>query len=359
MRLTDLIRPDIRQLSPYTPGEQVNDAIKLNTNESLMPASPQALAILKDFRENLLRKYPSPGSDALRSEAAAQAGLDPENVLVGNGSDDCLTILYRTLLPSPTGTVGCAWPTYGLYKTLAGIQGVKISTAPYKVEHRQWRLPVEELQRIDARLTMVANPNNPSGTLTPPDELLRLATGLSGILAVDEAYVDFAPEGSSLLPMVGKVPNLVVLRTFSKSYALAGLRLGLMYGPKELIQECMKVKDSYNVNALTQAIGLAALRDRDYHKVLTQKTIANRLWLEERLAKLGWSWPYSAANFLLCKVGPQAKDIYLALKAQGILIRWWDTPELREYLRITVGSDQDQVRLVTALESINVSILAR
>ena len=324
-------------MAGYTPGEQVRDCIKLNTNECAWGPSPavwRALAALPKG-EDSLRLYPDPVALGLREAAAALYGVSPDQVLAGNGSDDCLTVLYRAFLGAGD-RVACPWPTYGLYDTLAALQGIEIVHVDYRVSATAWELP-EALGRQGAKLVLVANPNNPSATLTPAAELRRLADRLDGILVVDEAYVDFAPSGSSLLPYLDQHPNLVVLRTFSKSYSLAGARLGLLFAQAPLINELMKVKDSYNVNYLSQQLGIAALNDRDYHRDLVRNTLAERQRLERELAAFGWTWPASAGNFLLCEVGPRAAELYQGLKQRGVLVRYWNRPGLATKLRITVG----------------------
>lgn len=326
------LRSDIRAMHGYTPGEQVLDCIKLNTNECAWPPSPRVHEVLRALHDDQLRKYPDPRARRLREAAASVYGVSPEQVLAGNGSDDCLTIIYRSIL-GPGDRVACPWPTYGLYDDLAAIQGVPIEHIDWA---RDWSLPAA-LPRLGAKLVLLANPNNPSGTVVPVDQLRRLADALDGILVVDEAYVDFCP-GGSILPHLDAHPNLIVLRTFSKSYSLAGARLGLLFAAAPLVREFMKVKDSYNVNHLTQAVGTAALEDRDHHRDLVRRTLAERARLEGLLAGLGWTWPASGANFLLCEAGPRAGEIYRGLKDRGLLVRWWDRPGLDSKLRITVGT---------------------
>jgi histidinol-phosphate aminotransferase len=348
----DLIRSDIRGMRGYTPGEQIGGAIKLNTNESAFGPSSRVRAVLAGIADDSLRLYPDPISRRLRETAAATYGVAAEQILAGNGSDDCLTILYRAFL-SPGDEVRIPWPTYGLYDTLATLQGARLSTVPYRQLGRRWDLP-DELAAAGAKMVIVANPNNPSATLAPVDDLRRLCDRAPGIVVVDEAYVDFAAAGSSVLPFLPQHENLVVLRTFSKSYSLAGARLGLLFAARALVTELTKVKDSYNVNVITQALGVAALEDRDHHRQLVGQTLAQRARLEAALTAMGFTWPESAANFLLCTPPPgaRAETIYSALKAEGLLVRWWSTPELRDRLRITVGKPEDNDRLLTALQAL-------
>jgi histidinol-phosphate aminotransferase len=331
------LRPDIRAMAAYTPGEQVRDCIKLNTNECATGPSPAVWAALSHLPKgsDSLRLYPDPTATGLREAAAARFDVAPEQILVGNGSDDCLTVIYRAFL-KPGERVAYPWPTYGLYDTLAALQGVEAVHVDYRVTSTTWELP-EALVRQNAKLLIVANPNNPSATLTPVEDLRRLADRHEGILVVDEAYIDFAAPGSSLLPHLASHPNLIVLRTFSKSYSLAGARLGLLFAHAQIVGELSKVKDSYNVNYMTQQVGIAALNDVDHHRTLVRSTVAERQRLEQGLARFGWTWPQSAGNFVLCEVGARAQELYLGLKARGLLVRFWNRPGLNTKLRITVG----------------------
>jgi histidinol-phosphate aminotransferase len=346
----DLVRPDIRALAAYTTGEQKPGAIKLNTNECAFPPSPRVREALAALDDEALRLYPDPVSRKLRDVAAARFGVSPEHILAGNGSDDCLTILYRTFL-GPDDSAAVPWPSYGLYDTLAEIQGAAIQHVPYERTATDWRLP-EALGATGAKLTLVANPNNPSSTLATVDELRRLADRLDGILVVDEAYIDFAVaagKDASVLPVLDAHPNLVVLRTFSKSYSLAGARLGLMFAAPPLIAQMNKVKDSYNVNVATQVAGVAALEDRAHHADVLARTLVEKARLEEALRGFGWTWPAAAGNFVLAEVGPRAPELLAELRAQGLLVRYWNTPELRTSVRITVGAPAEMDALIAAL----------
>ena len=202
-------------------------------------------------------------------------------------------------------------------------------------------------------MIIVANPNNPSATLVPVDELRALADGAGkALVVVDEAYVDFAlADGidASLLPYLDQHPNLVVLRTFSKSFSLAGARLGLLFSSSPLIEEMMKVKDSYNVNAITQALGTAALEDRATHEAAMRGTLDERARLALELGAMGLTWPESRANFLLVECGERAEALYAALREAKVLVRWWSSPELRTKLRISVGRPDQNNRLLLAL----------
>jgi len=353
-RAVALVRPAVRAMHGYVPGEQIRDAIKLNTNEGAYPPSPRVMATLAAIADESLRLYPDPSSRRLREAASARYGVDPAEVVAGNGSDDCLTILYRAFLDAGD-RVACPSPTYGLYDTLASIQGAELSTLPFRQAGRRWELPAEGLAKQRAKMIILANPNNPSATLVPVDELRALCERTEAIVVVDEAYVDFALGAgldASMLPYLGAHPNLVVLRSFSKSYSLAGARLGLLFAAAPLCAELVKVKDSYNVNAITQALGTAALEDRAHHEAAMRQTLDERARMEMTLADLGLTWPESGANFLLAELGDRAETLYRALKEQGLLVRWWSTPDLRTKLRITVGKPDDNARLLAALRAL-------
>src|SRR6476619_2920059 len=353
----DLLRPAVRAMPGYTPGEQISDLVKLNTSEGAFPPSPRVMSVLAAIADDTLRLYPDPVSARLRAAAAARFGVSADQILAGNGSDDCLTILYRGFLDAGD-RIACPWPTYGLYDTLAALQGAELARVAFRQNGRRWELPAD-LARQRAKMIILANPNNPSGTLVPVDDLRRLCDVAAGagapgaVVVVDEAYVDFALGAgvdASMLPYLSQHPNLIVLRTMSKSYSLAGARLGLLFAAAPLIAELVKVKDSYNVNAITQAIGVAALEDRSYHEDCVRRTLDQRARLESELEAMGWTWPESAANFLLCEIGERAEQVYTALKDDGLLVRWWKAPELRTKLRISVGNADDNHHLLAALK---------
>src|SRR3954470_12910869 len=350
----DLLRPAVRAMPGYTPGEQISDLVKLNTNEGAFPPSPRVMAALAAITDETLRLYPDPVGARLRAAAATRFGVTADQILAGNGSDDCLTILYRGFL-DPGDRIACPWPTYGLYDTLASLQGAELVRVAFRQNGRRWDLPTD-LTRERAKMIILANPNNPSGTLVPVDELRRVCDAAPGaVVVVDEAYVDFALGAgidASMLPYLGQHPNLVVLRTMSKSYSLAGARLGLLFAAAPLVTELVKVKDSYNVNAVTQAIGAAALEDRSYHEQCVRQTLDQRARLERELATIGWTWPESAANFLLCEIGDRAEQVYTALKDEGLLVRWWKAPELRTKIRISVGNADENEHLLAALKRV-------
>ncbi len=337
-------RAEIDALDAYEPGEQPPsdaDVVKLNTNENPYPPSPRALAALHAVQADHLRRYPQPYADEFRASAAAVLGVDPDAILVGNGSDDILTMLIRSVT-GPSRPVAYPSPTYVLYGTLAEMQSAPVVEVAFD-EH--YRLPVDQLAAASAALTLIASPNSPSGTRAPNNELAALATRLDGILAVDEAYVEFGDDNA--LDLIRRFDNVVILRTLSKSHALAGLRLGYAVGPRALIAGLAKVKDSYNVDAIAARVGSAAVQDQAYTAELVARVRRSRTRLADALAELGFRvWP-SEANFLLVRPPDgRAHDLYEGLKQRGILVRYFDRPALADKLRITVGTDEQNDRLI-------------
>ena len=291
-------RPAIDALRAYAPGEQPPagvDVVKLNTNENPYPPSPRALAALGAVDAESLRRYPQPFADTFRRSAAEVLDVDPEWILVGNGSDDLLTMLFRAVTGAGRAVAYPA-PTYVLYRTLAAIQGAPALEAPFDEEYT---LPVDALAESEAALTIVANPNSPSGTAATIGQLAELADRTAGVVAVDEAYVAFA-DGSAL-DLVRRNDRVIVLRTLSKSHGLAGLRLGFGIAHPDLLSGLAKVKDSYNVDAVAAAVGAAAVRDVAYTRETVERIRRTRARLGRALADRGFRiWP-SQANFVLAR----------------------------------------------------------
>ena len=340
-------RPAIDALHGYVPGEQPPGGagvVKLNTNENPYPPSPRALAALAAIDGDSLRRYPQPFADTFRRSAAEVLGVDPDWILVGNGSDDLLTMLFRAV--TGTGrTVAYPAPTYVLYRTLAAIQGAPVMEVPFDEEYT---LPVAALAEAGAALTIVANPNSPSGTTATVEQLAELAARTAGVVAVDEAYVAFAER--SALDLVRRNGRVIVLRTLSKSHGLAGLRLGFGVAHPDLLSGLAKVKDSYNVDAVAAAVGAAAVRDVEYTRETVERIRTTRTRLGRALAGRGFRvWP-SQANFVLARPADgDALRLYRGLRERGVLVRYFAEPGLADKLRITVGTDQQTARLLSAL----------
>ena len=340
-------RPALDALDAYVPGEQPPAGerfVKLNTNENPYPPSPRALAALAAVGGETLRRYPRPFADTFRRAAAEVLGVDPEWILVGNGSDDLLTMLFRAVTGAGRAA---AWPapTYVLYRTLAAIQGAPALEVPFDEEYR---LPVDALADAAAALIVVANPNSPSGTAAPVEQLAELAGRTAGVLAVDEAYVAFAE--ASALDLVRRSDRVIVLRTLSKSHGLAGLRLGFGVAHPDLLAGLAKVKDSYNVDAVAAAVGAAAIRDVRYTRETVARIRGTRARLGAALAARGFRvWP-SQANFVLARPADgDARRLHEGLRKRGVLVRYFAEPGLADTLRITVGTDEQTARLLSAL----------
>jgi histidinol-phosphate aminotransferase len=288
-------------------------------------------------------------SDSLRSVAASVYGPPPENILVGNGSDELLSLLTRCFV-GPQDRVSYAEPSYTLYDTLIAIQEGTKATMPYLPD---FSLP-EALFGEKAAMTFVCNPNSPSGTLVSLDVIDRLARAVSGVLVVDEAYIDFA-EGDrvSAMALLKSHPNLVVLRTFSKSFSLAGMRIGLAFASEEIIAGMTKVKDSYNVNRLSQIAAAAALGDLPWMRRNTRRIQRSRKKLTHGLKQLGFQVYPSQANFVLARKARQnLKGLYEELKRRRILVRYFNQPGLQDCLRITVGAPGEVAALLGQIETI-------
>jgi histidinol-phosphate aminotransferase len=344
-------RANIASLAGYVPGEQPqNDGIiKLNTNENPYPPSPRVYAAIRNAIRSSLRLYPEPQSDSLRAVAAAVYGVKPANIIAGNGSDELLSMALRCFV-GPGDRVAFPVPTYSLYDTLVEIQDGVRAAVDYPAD---FALP-DTLARQNAALTFLCNPNAPSGTLVDLPQVEQLARSIAGVLVVDEAYVDFAEsEGSSALPLIRRLSNLIVLRSFSKSFSLAGLRIGLAFASEEIIAGMMKVKDSYNLNRLSLAAACAALQDLPWMTRNARRIQRSRKKLTSALKRMGYQVYPSHANFVLARrTGQNLKSVYQELKQRKILVRYFDVPGLQDCLRITIGSPKEISALVDAMKTI-------
>jgi len=340
------LRPVVERMHGYVPGEQPQGGpvVKLNTNENPYPPAPGVLAAVAACASADLRLYPDPSATALRETAARVYGVRPEQVLVGNGSDDLLTILMRAAV-GPDDIVVYPEPTYSLYDTLVTIQQGRALTIPFPPD---FSLP-QALGVAEGRLLLLCNPNSPSGTFVPIGAIEELVAGHPGIVVVDEAYADFAP--ASALPLLARHDNLIVLRTLSKSFSLAGMRIGLAFGNAELIAGIAKVKDSYNVSRVAIAAGVAALEDHAWMERNVTRIVATRARLCAALACRDYEVLPSAANFVFARrPGEDQAAVQGRLRARGILVRHFAVARLADGLRITVGTDEEIDRLLEELD---------
>ena len=355
--MSDYQRPNIERMEGYTWGEQPNDqeTIKLNTNENPYPASPKVDEALKSVTAANLRRYPQPTADDLRDAIADQHGTRREQIVITNGGDEALRLALATFV-EPGSRMAVAEPSYSLYPVLADIHDANVVRIDLDSD---WQLANDFAHQANiagAQLTCIVNPHAPSGTLLSYDELDRLATELDGVLLIDEAYVDFVDPklGYSAIDLINKHDNVLILRTFSKGYGLAGMRLGYLLGCETLINPIVtKTRDSYNIDYVSQVVGLAAFTDQSYAQNTWAKVREQRTLVNDSLHQLGLTCTSSQANFILATVSEQAKlsakEIYETLKERGVLVRYFSTPRLADKLRISIGSPDENDRLLANL----------
>lgn len=355
-RFLSFERAHIASMSGYTPGEQPSDArvIKLNTNENPYPPSPAVAEALKQFDARVLRKYPEPSSRDLRRSIAARLGIEDREVLLTNGGDELLRLVFTTFCEPGSWILSTA-PTYSLYPVLAELQACQWKSLPLE---QGYSLPgglAGEAARLQASLVLIVNPHAPTGCLFTLGELSKLAARVPGVLLIDEAYVDFVDpdNGYNSLKLIAQHPNVLILRTFSKGYSLAGLRLGFGLGRASLIEPmATKVRDSFNLDALAQSIGLAAWEDELYAKETTGAVRQGRSRLTQGLRDLGFQLPDSQTNFVYARPPGDfsALAMYESLKSAGILVRYFEDGNDR--LRISVGTEDENQGLLKVCEQI-------
>jgi histidinol-phosphate aminotransferase len=344
------IQPHITRMAGYVPGEQPQEGgfIKLNTNENPYPPSPQVKAALAEAVSDRLRLYPDPMATEFRRTVAELQGVEPDMVLAGNGSDDLLTILTRAFVGR--GDVAAyPSPSYLLYSTLIALQDGRAVVVPYT---SNWTLEKSALAIPELKLFFLANPDSPSGTALTREQVAELAGSLDCPLIVDEAYGDFADPRYHSMPLLKDYPNLIVTRSFSKGYSLAGIRLGYLVARTETVAHLIKVKDSYNCDKLSQFAGVAALRDQGYLAETRAKIVATRGRLTDALRSMGYTVPDSQSNFVWATGGPPAQDTFQRLKDEKILVRLMSYTDCPQGLRISVGTDAEIDQLLKKLGEI-------
>lgn len=362
-RPRQLIRPLVHGLHAYVPGEQpkIKGLIKLNTNENPYPPSPKVLAAIREAVDGRLRLYPNPTSQPLRERLARLHHCSPENIIVGNGSDELLALATRTFVEPASGTTRTSrstvqyfTPSYSLYPVLAAIHGASANAVRLE---KDFSLPVvAKLRRssgwdIHAALTFVTTPNAPSGRGFATAELESLCRLHRGAIVLDEAYVDFAEENA--LDLALKYPHVMVARTFSKAYSLCFQRVGYFVGPPELIAALDKLRDSYNVNGLGQVGALATLDDLPYYRGNFRRIKATRARLTRELNTLGFEVLPSQTNFILARPPRFSAETWLdKLRAQKILVRWFAYAEVKDYIRITIGTAAEAEELLRTARNI-------
>ncbi|MBR5871168.1 MAG: histidinol-phosphate transaminase [Clostridia bacterium] len=342
---------DYASLTPYTPGEQprIVNLIKLNTNESPFPPSPKAQEYAKKAAETV-QLYSDPTAKKLHEVLAANLGVDADEVLATNGSDEILNFAFMAYCDKDHGAA-FADLTYGFYPVFAQLNGIPYTEIPTMDD---FYIRVEDYFNLHKTI-FIANPNAPTGIFLPKSEIERiLRANPDSVVVVDEAYVAFG--GESCVDLIHTYDNLLVTRTFSKSHSMAGARLGFGVGCKELIRDLNTIKYStnpYNVNAMTMAAGIGALEDEDYTRANCKTVMDNRAWTQGQLKALGFTMPDSMTNFIFAKHDVlDGETVYTKLRERGILVRHFTLEKIKDYNRITVGSMQQMQALIDALKEI-------
>ena len=344
----------VKELAPYVPGEQPQTQgwVKLNTNENPYPAS---LKIAESIQEqiDLLRLYPEPTSQALRSAIAQQFDLSSDQVIIGNGSDNILDMITRSFVG--LGQAGHTVPSYSLYPVVVALSGGDLLNIPFE---ESMELPVDAIAKTPASVFFLTNPNAPTGVCFSLESIEAVLKKIKGILVVDEAYIDFG--GQSAIPLLQSYDNLIVVQTFSKSYSLAGLRVGYALASPKIIQVLDRVRDAYNVDRIAQSIAQVALEDRSHFEANCEKIIQTRSQSEAFLKSLDWFTYPSSANFLFTQpkdaqgaTGPEvAVSLFEYLKSKHILVRYFGSHPLTcSFLRVSIGTDNQMKTFNEGIES--------
>lgn len=346
-------------LTPYTPGEQPQDQnyVKLNTNENPYPPAPAVQDILSSFKAEELRLYPDPGSSELRQAVAEAEGVRPEQIFVSNGSDEALSFCFFAFFDGSRGPVLFPRYTYSFYPVYSAFYGIPYDAVPLK---RDFSLDFGFLRKYIGSSAgfILPNPNAPTGVFEEVADIAEICS-LAGnaerpdagtAVIIDEAYIDFGGESSASL--LDEFHNLLIVKTFSKGYSLAGIRLGYVIGPEELISALFTVKDSFNsypLDRLTQKIGIAALSSRTYYHSINRRIMNTREKFSTALQKLGWEVVPGKANFVFArKPGTAGQMVFETLKQRNFLVRHFPAPGIDEYVRITIGREEDMDALLSA-----------
>lgn len=340
-------RKTIDAAEGYTPGEQPQDGefVKLNTNENPYGPSPKVIEAIREAAGDTLRKYPDPFANEARDAIAKLFAVERKNVICGNGSDDILAIAIQAIV-DPGQALAVPDPTYSLYETLAAIQDAQLELHPCDDD---FAVPVDALAASEAPLVIVASPNAPTGMATPTGDLRRIARGISGVLLVDEAYADFAD--TSAMELAVNEPNVLVMRTLSKSYSLAGIRFGFAVGSPALVAGLTKARDSYPCDRVSIAAARAAIEDQAWMLANVATIRGERSRLTAALRDRGFTVLESQANFLFARPPKaEAEELYEKLKARRILVRYFKRPRVDAFLRITVGTPKENDALLDALK---------
>ena len=350
----DFLSKKARGIVPYTAGEQLRDRtyIKLNTNENPYPPSPAVRAALAAFDAGELRLYPRPNADLLRQAIAEKEGVTPENIFCGNGSDEVLALSFPAFFDGDGAGACFADLTYSFYEVFAAFFGIPVKIVPLLPD---FTFDLSAMRLANCQGYYIANPNAPTGVGIPRAQMEQFVASVPDkIVILDEAYMDFY--GETCVPLTKKYANVLVIKTFSKSYSLAGIRCGYAVGNPALIAGLLRMKDcfnSYPVDAVAQAVCTAAVKDQAYYETAAKKVVSERTHLQTSLRAMGFTVPESASNFLFAgRASADGKTVYQALRTAGVLVRFWDKPVLRDFVRITVGTPEQNDVLLEQLKKI-------
>lgn len=342
----------VRKVVPYFPGEQPKDTdvIKLNTNENPYPPAPAVKELMENFDISRMRLYPTPDADVLVNAIAGRYGLKPSQVFVGVGSDDVISMAFLTFFGSDKPIL---FPdiTYSFYDVWADVYRIPYKTCPLRSD---LTIDPEDYKTENGGI-IFPNPNAPTGVLESVEMIEEIVkANPDSVVMIDEAYIDFG--GKSCLPLIEKYENLLVIQTYSKSRSMAGMRIGFAMGSEKLIKYMNDVKfsiNSYTMNTVTQLCGAESMKDEEYFRSTVDRIIATRERSKIRLAELGFTFPDSMSNFIFARpTKKSAQYVFEELKKRKIFVRYWNKPVICDYLRISIGTDEEMNKLFAALEEI-------
>lgn len=347
------IKKYIEELEEYVPGFQPDledpEVIKLNANENPYPPSPLVYEAIRNMNIEKFRIYPESQSILLRRAIAKVYNTDVSEVFCGNGSDEVISLIVKTFLEEG-GNIVTPYPTYTVYKVSAAMEGISCTFVDVD---ENYEINVEDLLNVKSDAIFLVNPNAPTGILLSRDKIKYLLDNYNGLVVIDEAYMDFSDKDETMIKYINDYSNLIVMRTMSKSYSLCGARVGFCFANRKLIGYLDKCRDSYNINYVSQIVGIASVEDQKYHLETIEAIKRNRTYLEKCLKELNFDVIPSNTNFILCTPrGKKASEIVKELEKYKIYIRFFNSPRLDDKLRITVGTKDNIDKLISALKDI-------
>ncbi|MBE6050640.1 MAG: histidinol-phosphate transaminase [Clostridium sp.] len=347
------IKKYIEELEEYVPGFQPDledpEVIKLNANENPYPPSPLVNEAIRNMNVEKFRIYPQAQSIFLREAIAKVYNTDVSEVFCGNGSDEVISLIVKTFLEEG-GNIVTPYPTYTVYKVSAAMEGISCTFVDVD---ENYEIDVKKLLDVKSDAIFLVNPNAPTGVLLSTEKIRYILDNYDGLVVIDEAYMEFCDEDATMIKYINDYSNLIVMRTMSKSYSLCGARVGFCFANRKLIGYLDKCRDSYNINYVSQIVGIASVKDQKYHLETIEKIKNDRKYLGEKLKELGFEIIPSNTNFILCTPKRKsAAEIVKELEKYKIYIRYFNSPRLDDKLRITVGTKEEIDKLINALKEI-------